>query len=125
MADRWYFSWNNTEFGPFSGAQLRELAALGRLQVMDTVWKEGSEKRVRADRIKNLFSCPKTKASPAKANVPTYSSSIQQSERLSSTIPNAEKKLDSWLPSANDLRTLCDPEIPDGLVLQAIPDQIV
>jgi hypothetical protein len=119
MADRWYFSWNNKEFGPFSASQLKELAALGRLQATDTVWKGGTEKRVRADRIKNLFPDPITKASPAKAIVPAYSSSIQQAERLSSSIPNSETKLDSWLPSANDLRTLCDPEIPDGLMLRS------
>jgi GYF domain 2 len=119
MADRWYFSWNDREFGPFSGAQLKELAALGRLQAMDTVWKEGTEKRVRADRIKNLFPDPITKASPAKAIVPAYSSSIQQAERLSSSIPNSEKRLDSWLPLAKDLPTLCDPEIPDELMLRS------
>ena len=118
MADRWFYSWNNNEFGPFSASQLKELAALGRLQAMDTVWKEGTEKKVRADRIKNLFPDPNTKAFPAKAIIPAYSSCIQRPELLSSSIPTSDKKLTPWLPSVKDL-ALCDPEIPDGLMLRS------
>jgi hypothetical protein len=55
MSDQWYFSWDEKTFGPFSGDALKELAALGRLQLTDLVWKEGSAKRVLAAKVHHLF----------------------------------------------------------------------
>jgi hypothetical protein len=68
MADQWYFAWNNHKFGPFSAAQLKELAAVGRIQATDTVWKEGIERGVMADKVKYLFPDRHTTLLPAKEN---------------------------------------------------------
>lgn len=71
MADQWYFEWQNKTFGPYSAAQLKKLAFLGRLQPTDAVWKEDRRKAVRANRIKNLY--PNLAAEPtptANAAVP-------------------------------------------------------
>src|SRR5262249_34612094 len=57
-------------FGPFSAAQLRQLAAAGRLRATDTVWKEGMKKGVLAARVKNLFPAPATEAPPPSASAP-------------------------------------------------------
>jgi hypothetical protein len=65
MADQWYFARPYTEFGPFTAAQLQELAASGQLQPQDTVWMEGTEKRVAANKVKGLFSA--TRAVPPAA----------------------------------------------------------
>jgi hypothetical protein len=62
MAEQWYFGWDNKRFGPFSAAQLKELAALGKLRPKDTVWKEGIEKGMLADKVKNLFPAPEATA---------------------------------------------------------------
>lgn len=125
MADQWYFSWDHHEFGPFSAAQLKGMAALGRLQPMDAVWKQGSERRVRADRIKNLFSNPKTETVLAKANNPGFSTSLQPSEKHSSY---SGAKSEPWPPSASAQGTsaaqpLTLETIPDGLLLSAIAEQ--
>src|SRR5260370_14353431 len=55
MADQWSFAWGQNKFGPFTSQEMRALAASGRLQPDDTVWKEGVEEGVAAARIKNLF----------------------------------------------------------------------
>jgi ribosomal protein S27AE len=68
MADQWYFARPYTEFGPFSAAQLQELAATGQIQPQDTVWKEGTEKRVSAAKVKELFSAPRVLPPPAGPN---------------------------------------------------------
>lgn len=120
MADQWYFSWDDNEFGPFSAVQLKELAAIGRLQPTDAVWKQGSEKRVQADRINNLFLDPKSKAVLANGHTPEFSASLQRCENHSS---HSGVKLDPWLPSANEQGTPREQdEIPDGLLLRAIAE---
>jgi hypothetical protein len=122
MVDQWYFSWDDNEFGPFFAAQLKEMAALGRLQPTDTVWKQGSERKVRADRINNLFPDPKTNAVLAKVT-PAFSASLQPSENHSASIPNSGAKLQPWLPLAREQGTPGEQEaIPEGLLLRAIAE---
>jgi hypothetical protein len=124
MADQWYFAWGEEKFGPFSAAQLKELAGLGRLQPTDTVWKAGAEKGVLAARINHLFSDPKTKDIPAKATVPVFRSELQPTQSRSSSHPGAGAKLSPWLPLTSDEVTSGErPEtIPDGLTLRVAPD---
>jgi hypothetical protein len=55
MADQYYFSQDNTPSGPFSAAEMRRLAAAGRIRPTDPVWKEGTGQSVLAARVKNLF----------------------------------------------------------------------
>jgi hypothetical protein len=55
MVNQWYFSWGANKFGPFSVEEMKHMAAIGRLQPGDTVWKEGMEKGVIANRVKHLF----------------------------------------------------------------------
>jgi len=65
MADNWYYATDQKKLGPFSSAQLRELAGAGQLLPSHTVWKEGVEKGVLAAKVKNLFPVPKEKPPPA------------------------------------------------------------
>jgi DNA-directed RNA polymerase subunit M/transcription elongation factor TFIIS len=65
MADNWYYAAHEKKLGPFSSAQLKELAAAGQLLPSHTVWKEGVEKGVLAARVKNLFPAPKEEPPPA------------------------------------------------------------
>ncbi len=58
MVDRWYYGQDNRKLGPFSAQELRALADEGRIQAMDTIWKEGVEQGVMAHRVKNLFEPP-------------------------------------------------------------------
>ena len=64
MANAWYYAHDETKSGPFSGQQLKDLAASGALLPKDTVWKDGVEEGVLASRVKNLFPAPPVEASP-------------------------------------------------------------
>jgi hypothetical protein len=128
MADEWYFSWDNNNFGPFSAAQLKELAALGRIQPTDSVWKEGMEKGVNADKIKNLFPAAQVTQLLGKISEPptkAFSSSIQPANRLPPVIGNTSGHL---LPLTLSTNYQVTPEgqlkemIPDGLMLKVIPE---
>jgi len=72
MADQWYYASDQEKLGPFSSAQLKELAAIGRLAPTYTVWKEGVEKGALAAKVKNLFPVPQGEppAVPDQATIP-------------------------------------------------------
>src|SRR4029077_16118594 len=73
MAAHWYFATEQEKLGPFSSAQLKELAVVGRLSPTHTVWKEGVEKGVLAAKVKNLFPAPQGEppaAVPGQATIP-------------------------------------------------------
>jgi GYF domain 2 len=128
MAEQWYFAWDDKRFGPFSAAQLKDLAALGRLQPTDTVWKEGIEKGVLADQVKNLFPTPQGEVLPGNANASVASETsppLQRSKSFFPSAPNQAAKLDPWLAPANDPVAPDGPLqdiIPDGLMLKGIPE---
>ena len=63
MIDRLYVARGDRTSGPFSTAQLRGLAAAGRIRPTDSVWREGAiENTVDAAKVKNLFPSPQTLA---------------------------------------------------------------
>jgi hypothetical protein len=70
MLEEFYVGRGDRRFGPFSVARLRGLAAAGRLQDGDTVWKEGMEKPVLAVKVKNLFPADPPPAHPAATGTP-------------------------------------------------------
>jgi predicted RNA-binding Zn-ribbon protein involved in translation (DUF1610 family) len=129
MVDQWYFAWENNKFGPFSAAQLKELAGLGRLQPTDTVWKEGVEKGVLADKVKYLFPIPPGTLLLANGKAPVpkpFSSSIQPSNRLPSGPRHTPGKLQPLTTSTNYQVTphgQLKEMIPDGLMLRVIPEE--
>ncbi len=55
MADQWYYEQGGASYGPFSAIQLQKMAAAGRIQHQDSVWKKGLDKRVPANRVQYLF----------------------------------------------------------------------
>ena len=74
MIDRLYVGRGDRTSGPFSAAQLRGLAAAGRIRPTDAVWREGAiEKSVDAAKVRNLFPSPPTLALEAasEASEPT------------------------------------------------------
>ena len=52
-------------FGPYSPAQLRALAASGKLRPTDGVWKDGMVHAVAAAKVKNLFPPPAPQPPPS------------------------------------------------------------
>ena len=58
MTDQWHYSHGQQEFGPFSATRMKDLAATGQVLVTDAVWKEGSETRVLAAKVRGLFQRP-------------------------------------------------------------------
>lgn len=55
MTDQWYYWGASAVLGPFSGEQLAALAAAKEILPTDTVWKDGVERGVPADRVRHLF----------------------------------------------------------------------
>ena len=55
MASNWHYARDGQRFGPFSSAQLQQLAAAKRLLPTDTVWREGMQGWQPAASIKGLF----------------------------------------------------------------------
>jgi hypothetical protein len=70
MADEWFYGRNESRLGPFSSAQLRELASAGKIEPTDTVWKAGIEKGVLAHKVKNLFPSAEVAPPPEPPTVP-------------------------------------------------------
>lgn len=58
MADNWYVGRNGERTGPFTAAQVRQMAAGGGLKPTDMVWKEGMANWVAASTIRGLFAGP-------------------------------------------------------------------
>lgn len=52
---RWYIARNRQKVGPFTGADLKQLAYFGLLQPEEHVWAEGSTKWVEAKGLAGLF----------------------------------------------------------------------
>src|SRR5271170_944371 len=65
MVTTWYYGHDGKKLGPFSQAQLKELAAAGTILPIDTVWLEGNEKSALASQVKNLFPTAIANAPPA------------------------------------------------------------
>src|ERR1700722_3366247 len=58
MAD-WFYSSKNKPMGPVSQAELKSLAAAGKLKASDLVWTDGMADWARADKVSGLgFSAP-------------------------------------------------------------------
>src|SRR5689334_7954791 len=123
MADQWYFAWDNQKFGPFSAAQLKELAALGRLQPKDLVWKNDIERGVAADKVKHLFSDPCATILSMKAAVAAQSSTRQAPEDLVSSIPNELSNVGLLPLNGSGTADGQQPAMPDRLSLRATPEQ--
>jgi hypothetical protein len=129
MIDQWYFAWGENRFGPFSAEQLKELAVLGRLQPTDTVWKEGVEKGVLAERVKHLFSTPHVKVPSVGASAPLAHELSTPPERpndLRSQTRNRLAKLDPWVDSTDDARAPDEQQqdiVPNDLMLEGIAGQ--
>jgi hypothetical protein len=58
MSDQWFVIQNGKRVGPYASAQLKQLAAAGRLTPADMVWKEGMANPAPASRLSGLFSAP-------------------------------------------------------------------
>lgn len=54
VTQKWFFIRKGMEFGPVSTQQLRMFAASGQLCPTDTVWKEGTDKKVLASKVRGL-----------------------------------------------------------------------
>ena len=65
MSQQWFYSKNGQQQGPVSPEQLKQLAAAGKLQPTDLVWKEGMSQWVAASSIKGLFTAPSIPTPPA------------------------------------------------------------
>lgn len=71
MADNWYVGKNGNKSGPFSPAELRDMASRGDLLPTDMVWKQGLASWVQASAIKGLFASSAAAVSRPTAGPPT------------------------------------------------------
>ena len=70
MADQWYYSQVGNRIGPVSSRELRDRADEGKIQHSDTIWKEGTDQGMLANRVKNLFPPPPAGPPAASAVAP-------------------------------------------------------
>jgi hypothetical protein len=89
MAEQYYFSQGNEEFGPYSAAQMRQLAAAGRIKPADLVWQSGTDRRVPAAKVGNLFFDRPTAAPPAAEEPPAEAPAELPTEAPSEPAPEA------------------------------------
>jgi len=52
---QWYYARDDKQHGPVTAAELKQLAASGRLHAVDLIWREGMEEWTPAGRLKGLF----------------------------------------------------------------------
>jgi hypothetical protein len=98
MADQWYYAQGGTTFGPFSAAQLKELAAAGKIQAQDGVWKEGMDRRVPAAKVKQLFPERPRQAPAAAPAAPAAETTQPPGGKASEATVPAERPADSAAP---------------------------
>ncbi len=67
----WYYARGGERHGPFTTAQLKQLAQTGELQPTDSVWKEGMPTWRPASDVKGLFSATQPKAKNGPPPLPT------------------------------------------------------
>lgn len=60
----WYYAKNDQQFGPVTGAELRQLAVAGQITPDDLVWREGLESWIEARRVKGLLDTVPVAPSP-------------------------------------------------------------
>jgi hypothetical protein len=59
MITLYYYAHGGSEFGPFSAGDMRAKATAGHIERTDVVWQQGTERRVAAAKVQNLFAeCP-------------------------------------------------------------------
>jgi GYF domain 2 len=88
---RYYFAQGATEHGPYSAAQLRELAAAGQIQPTAFVWQEGSTERHAATKVKGLFANAPSPAPAAEPSPPAEEPAAEPKSADSAFTPAAEQ----------------------------------
>lgn len=104
MADRWYVARDRKKYGPYALAQLKQLAASGKIQPSDMVLAEGTQQWKPARDIRGLFDeAPKTSNPPHACPLPPDSPPAAAS--LSTTAAQAATPRPPWWKKAlNEVR---------------------
>ena len=88
MARQWFYTHDSEQQGPVSAAELKELAAAGKLSRQDLVWAEGMSEWKPAGRMKGLFTeddAGSASASAAAATAASVSASASASAVTAAT----------------------------------------
>ena len=125
MKQEWYYAAGGQKHGPISSAQLKELAASGRLQRTDPIWQEGMEKPVKAGTVRGIFLKPPPV--PAVRN-PSPTRIVQ--DKAPAATPSVQHRpkqgfLDrvrNFLPSSTyqAVATINSPDVSTGDIFKAI-----
>jgi hypothetical protein len=86
---RYFYAQGDTEHGPYTATEMRDLAARGQIQPADVVWQEGSTQRHPATKVKSLFQ--NVPAPPAVAPNPTLAEAEAAAKAASAFTPPSEK----------------------------------
>jgi len=87
----WFFLRDGQQFGPWTGAQLKQLAEVGQLAPDDQVWQEGMKYRVAARMVRGLFA--------ADAPAPGGGAIAATAGSEPTAVPAADNPLMTLLPS--------------------------
>jgi len=115
MSADWYFSSGDLEYGPYSGAVLKQYAQSGRIQPQTPV-KKGREGRwVRAERVRGLFVAPtpppsSTRSVPGTGGSPTVGRPGSRSAGFEGNpLPEEESLPSAIFPDEGDTQFPADP----------------
>jgi hypothetical protein len=89
MKDQFFVGRQSKRFGPYTAAQLKELAETGRLRTTDTIWREGMASPVEAGKVKKLFPGTQPKAIVPVAAAAVISPSLVEIEGAPTPPPPA------------------------------------
>jgi hypothetical protein len=64
MVPRYFFAKGDEQHGPYTAAEMRALAADGKIDPADLVWQEGVGHRFPASRVKGLYQTPVAEPPP-------------------------------------------------------------
>src|SRR5947209_15710264 len=78
MADQWYYASNGEQLGPVELTELQQLAASGRLQPADLIWKAGMHQWAPAHLTRGLFPGAQSHLPPPPAPEPLPPSAVPQ-----------------------------------------------
>lgn len=84
----WYYAKGDEKIGPISSAELKQVAASGRLLPSDYVWRTDWQEWKRADTLKNLFP-PSIKSPPP----PRSEKSVQTIQAATEAVEQVSQRL--------------------------------
>jgi uncharacterized RDD family membrane protein YckC len=102
MADQWYVGKGGKKHGPFTNDQLKKLAADGKIDRTDLLWKEGMEKWVPCSSAKGLFSAVAAAPLSPSPPPPAFDNPLAATDRDDPTAAFSGFEMPAYVPTPEE-----------------------